>query len=129
MSAATHPDPRRSLQLLELQQQRFATRLFALPLDRFAEPSNLPGWQISDLCVHITRVCDSIHKAVHRSQVGDRTPAFGAAARPREQEIRAMSAAEWVELQRSTCGEIRATVASLSDNQLEAFTFPHPQGQ
>jgi uncharacterized protein (TIGR03083 family) len=129
MSASTKPDPRLSLQLLELEQQRFAQRLLALAPDRLVEPSNLPDWQIFDLCVHITRVCDSIHKAVHRAQVGDQTPAFGAAARPREQEIRAMSAAEWVELQRSACGEITASVASLSNDQLEAFTFPHPQGQ
>ena len=40
-----------------------------------------------------------------------------------------MSVAEWVQLQRSACGEITATVASLSNDQLEAFTFPHPQGQ
>jgi hypothetical protein len=34
-----------------------------------------------------------------------------------------------VQLQRSACAEISATVASLSNDQLEDFTFPHPQGQ
>jgi uncharacterized protein (TIGR03083 family) len=129
VSTSTRPDPRRSLQLLELEQQQLAARLLELPSNRFGEPSNLPDWQIFDLCVHITRVCDSIQKAVQRSVVGDQTPAFGAAARPREQELRAMSAAEWVRLQCSACGEISTTVASLSNDQMEALTFPHPQGQ
>ncbi len=129
MRTSTSPDPRRSLQILDLEQQKLGNRVLELPSDRFGEPSNLPDWQIFDLCVHITRVCDSIQKAVQRSMVGDQTPAFGAAARPREQEIRAMSVAEWLELQRSACGAISATVASLSNDQLEAFTFPHPQGQ
>ena len=40
-----------------------------------------------------------------------------------------MPAAEWVQLQRSACSQISATVESLSNDQLEAFTFPHPQGQ
>jgi hypothetical protein len=83
MRALTRRDPRRSLQLLELEQQKLANRVLELPSDRFGEPSNLPNWQIFDLCVHITRVCDSIQKAVERSVVGDQTPAFGVAARPR----------------------------------------------
>src|SRR5262249_25278808 len=96
--------------------------------DELYRPSNLPGWKIKDLCVHITRVCDSILKAVQRARVGDRTPAFGDAARPREAEIRAMSPSEWVDLQGSTCGEITETVAQMSVEQLERFDFPHPQG-
>ena len=127
MRTSTGPDPRQSLQLLESEQYQLASRGLALPSARFGEPSNLPDWRVFELCVHITRVCDSIQKAVQRSVVGDLTPTFGAATRPREQEIRAMSVAEWVQLQRSACGHKSATVASLSNDQLEAFRSPHPQ--
>ena len=52
MSASSRPDPRRSLQLLELEGQLLANRLLELPSDRFVEPSNLPDWQIFDLCAY-----------------------------------------------------------------------------
>ena len=82
--------------MLELEQHNFANRVLELPSVRTgeSESSNLPDWQIFDLC-------DSIQKAVQRSAVGDQTPASWRAASPREQEIRAMSAAERVQLQRS----------------------------
>jgi uncharacterized protein (TIGR03083 family) len=122
------PDPRRSLTYLGPEQRQLAARLLALTAEELDRSSNLPGWKIKDLGVHITRVCDSILKAVQRARVGDHTPAFGAAARTREEEIRAMSPSEWVDLQCSACGEIKKTVAQLSVEQLERFDFPHPQG-
>ena len=79
--------------------------------------------------MHITRVCDSILLAVQRASVGDQTPAFGAAAKPREDAIRAMPPADWVTLQRDAYQDMRRLVDKLTDAQLEQFDFPHPQGQ
>lgn len=121
--------PRHSLDLVDAEQLRLCERLGQLTAAELEKPSNLPGWSVFDLCVHITRVLDSISKAVQRAGVGDRTPAFGVAARPREEQIRAMSPTQWVELHRSAFAEIRRVVGDLSDDDLERCTFPHPQGE
>jgi uncharacterized protein (TIGR03083 family) len=123
------PQPRQSLDLVDEEQQRLCERLSQLGPRQLEQPSNLPGWSVFDLAVHITRVLDSIGKAVQRASVGDRTPAFGVSARPRELEIREMTPAEWVELHRSAFAEIRHVVGELSDDDLERRTFPHPQGE
>jgi hypothetical protein len=54
MRPSTSPEPRQSLQLLELEQP---TRKSAPgnAIRWFGEPSNLPDCQIFDLCVHIAR--------------------------------------------------------------------------
>jgi len=123
------PRPRHSLDLVDEEQMRLCERLGQLTPRQLEQPSNLPGWSVFDVSVHITRVLDSIGKAIQRASVGDRTPAFGVSARPREQEIRAMSPEQWVELQRAAYAEIRTVVGGLSDSQLEECTFPHPQGE
>ena len=103
--------------------------LLSLTPGQLELPSNLPGWRVFDLAVHITRVCDSILLAVQRASVGDQSPAFGAAARPREDAIRAMDAQGWVTLQRNAYNDLTRLVGGLTDEQLEQFDFPHPQGQ
>jgi uncharacterized protein (TIGR03083 family) len=127
--AGGYPEPRQSLQLLETEQRRLCAALLALTPAQFDLPSNLPGWRILDLGVHITRVCDSILLAVQRATVGDETPAFGPAARPREAEIRTMTPAAWVDLQRNAYQHLTRIVAELTDDQLDQLHFPHPQGQ
>ena len=79
------PNPRRSLERLEAEQGRLCERLLELTPVQLDLPSNLPGWRVLDLAVHITRVCDSILLAVQRASVGDQTPAFGAAATTTDQ--------------------------------------------
>ena len=123
------PQPRLSLQHVDVEQQRLCERLVQLTPAQFEQPSNLPGWSVFDLGVHITRVCDSILLAAQRASVGDQTPAFGAAAKPREEAIRAMPPTEWVTLQRNAYQRFSQLVADLTDEQLEQFDFPHPQGQ
>src|SRR5579884_3443587 len=118
------PDPRYSLAWVDAEQRRLADRLLQLSPAQLELPSNLPGWRILDLAVHITRVHDSILKAVERARVGDQTPAFGAAARPREEAIRAMTPTGWVELQRAACQQLGRIVAALSDAELDRFDFP-----
>ncbi|MBV9578996.1 MAG: maleylpyruvate isomerase family mycothiol-dependent enzyme, partial [Chloroflexi bacterium] len=123
------PQPRLSLAYLAPEQDLLCTRLVELTPHELASPSNLPGWTVLDLAVHITRVCDSILLAVQRATVGDETPAFGPAARPREEAIRGMSPDGWAQLQRTARGELTRVVAALTDAELEEFHFPHPQGQ
>jgi uncharacterized protein (TIGR03083 family) len=94
-------------------------------LDRAA---NLSGWNIAELGVHVTRVSDSILVAVQRATVGDTTPAFGPAAKPREDAIRAMTPAGWAQLLDSACQQLRDLVASLSNADIEQMMFPHGQG-
>jgi Mycothiol maleylpyruvate isomerase N-terminal domain len=77
------PNPRRSIERLEPEQRRLCDQLLVLTPAQLVLPSNLPGWRVVDLAVHITRVCDSILLAVQRAIVGDQSPAFGAAAKPR----------------------------------------------
>jgi uncharacterized protein (TIGR03083 family) len=122
-------DPRRSLQRLDAEQRQLCERLLQLTPSQLELPSNLPGWRVVDLAVHITRVHDSILLAVSRACVGDQSPAFGAAAKPREDAIRAMPPADWVRLQRDAYADLTRRVAELHDEQLERFDFPHPQGQ
>jgi uncharacterized protein (TIGR03083 family) len=125
----TTPLPRISLAYLGPEQELLCADLLELTPHQLERPSNLPGWSVLDLAVHITRVCDSILTAVRRASVGDETPAFGAAARPREEAIRAMSAQGWVDLQRNARAELTRLVGSFTDAELDAFQFPHPQGQ
>src|ERR1700737_1328982 len=73
-------DPRASLQRLDAEQLQLCDRLLQLTPRELEQASNLPGWRVVDLAVHITRVCDSILLAVSRASVGDQTPAFGPAA-------------------------------------------------
>src|SRR5215510_5653880 len=116
-------DPRRSLTLLtpelELLTEHIA-RLTPAELDR---PSNLTPWSVADLSVHITRVSDSIDLAIQRALVGDRTPAFGEAARPREAAIRAKGPQGWAEHGRACGRRIVETVSGLTDEQLGRHTF------
>jgi uncharacterized protein (TIGR03083 family) len=128
-SSYGQPLPRMSLGYLAPEQELLCARLLELTPDQLEIPSNLPGWSIFDLAVHITRVCDSILLAVQRASVGDRTPAFGAAARPREEAIRAMSPQGWVDLQRDARTELTRLVAGMTDIQLDEYQFPHPQGE
>jgi uncharacterized protein (TIGR03083 family) len=123
------PNPRRSLERLESEQRRLCQRLVELTPAQLELPSNLPGWRVVDLAVHITRVCDSILLAVQRATVGDQSPAFGAAAKPREDAIRAMDAAGWVTLQQTAYQDLTRLVGNLTEEQLEQLAFPHPQGQ
>lgn len=123
------PNPRRSLERLDAEQWQLCDRLLDLTPAELELPSNLPGWRVLDLAVHITRVCDSIRLAVTRASVGDQTPAFGAAAKPREEAIRAMPQSGWVTLQREAYRDMRRLVGQFTDAQLEQFDFPHPQGQ
>ncbi|MFN0071737.1 MAG: maleylpyruvate isomerase family mycothiol-dependent enzyme [Chloroflexota bacterium] len=122
-------NPRLSLQTLDAEQGRLCERLAALTTAERETSSNLTGWQVNDLAVHITRVCDSILRAVQRAQQGDRTSAFGPAAKPREDEIRAMTPADWAALQRSEYGQLSRIIGGLSDADLEEMSFPHPQGE
>src|SRR5215212_152074 len=94
-------DARQSLEIMAGEQARLCARLGELTETQLLSASCLPGWSVADLGVHITRVCDSILLAVKRASVGDRTPAFGSASRPREEQIRALRPIEWGELQRS----------------------------
>jgi uncharacterized protein (TIGR03083 family) len=118
-----------SLEWMGREQARLCERLVSLTDSQLQSASNLPGWTVADLGVHITRVCDSILLAVKRAAVGDKTPAFGPAARPREEEIRRMGPAGWASLQRSEYAELTQVVAGLSSEQIERCTFPHPQGE
>jgi uncharacterized protein (TIGR03083 family) len=127
--AGGYPEPRQSLLLLESEQRALCAALLALSPVQFELPSNLPGWRILDLGVHITRVCDSILLAVQRATVGDATPAFGPAAQRREAEIRTMTPTAWVDLQRNAYQQLTRIVAELTNQQLEQLHFPHPQGQ
>jgi uncharacterized protein (TIGR03083 family) len=122
-------DPRLSLRKLDGEQAALCDRLARLtPAERQA-PSDLAGWSVNDVAVHITRVCDSILKAVERALEGDRTPAFGPAAKPREDEIRAMTPPDWADLSRSNLARIKATIDACTDAALDEYTFPHPQGE
>lgn len=121
-------DPRRSLELLDPEKERLRARLAGLTDADLVRPSNLPDWTLADLAVHITRVSDSILLAVKRSTYGDTTPAFGPAAKPREDEIRAMLPVDWGDLYEQNVEELTALVNGLSDPQMDTFTFPHPQG-
>ena len=86
--------PRRSLELLDWEQSLLGGRLSGLAPTELECASNLAGWRVVDLGVHVTRVCDLIMLAVQRATVGDMTPAFGPAAKPREDAIRAMKPTE-----------------------------------
>jgi uncharacterized protein (TIGR03083 family) len=114
---------------VDAEQRQLCERLAQLSPAQLELTSNLPGWRVVDLGVHITRVCDSILLAVQRAIVGDQSPAFGAAAKPREDAIRAMDPSAWVGLQRDAYQQLTGLVADLSDERLEQLTFPHPQGQ
>jgi uncharacterized protein (TIGR03083 family) len=122
-------DPRRSLALLDPELELLTERIARLTSEELARPSNLAGWSVTDVAVHITRVCDSIDLAIQRALVGDRTPAFGEAARPREAEIRKKDPPGWAAHRRACCRRIAETVAGLADEQLARHTFPHPMGE
>jgi uncharacterized protein (TIGR03083 family) len=122
-------DPRRSLALLNPELELLTGRIARLTPEERARPSNLASWTVADVAVHITRVCDSIDLAIQRARVGDRTPAFGEAARPREAEIRTKTPQGWAEHGRACCQRIAETVSGLTDEQLERYTFPHPFGE
>jgi uncharacterized protein (TIGR03083 family) len=122
-------DPRRSLELLKPEQELLNERIARLTPEELDRPSNLTNWTVADVAVHITRVCDSINLAVQRATVGDKTPAFGEAARPREAEIRAKGPQGWAEHGRECCRQISEIVAGLTDEQLGRYTFPHPFGE
>jgi len=122
-------DPRRSLALLKPEVELLNGRIARLTPEELDRPSNLAGWNVADVAVHITRVCDSINLAVQRATVGDRTPAFGEAARPREAEIRAKGPQGWAEHGPACCQRIIEIVSGLTDQQLGHYTFPHPFGE
>ena len=122
-------DPRRSLQLLRPELELLTERIERLTPAEIARPSNLAGWSVGDVAVHITRVCDSISLAIQRAMVGDRTPAFGEAARPREAEIRTKTPQGWAEHGQACCQRVTEVVTGLTDAQLEQCTFPHPFGE
>jgi len=122
-------DPRRSLELLKSEQALLNERIARLTPEELDRPSNLARWSVADVAVHITRVCDSINLAVQRAMVGDKTPAFGEAARPREEEIRAKGPQGWAEHGRECCRRITEIVSGLTDEQLGRYTFPHPFGE
>lgn len=122
-------DPRRSLALLKPELELLTERIERLTPEELDRPSNLAPWSVADVAVHITRVCDSINLAVQRAMVGDRTPAFGEAARPREAEIRAKGSQGWAAHARACCQRIIETVSGLTDEQLGRYTFPHPFGE
>lgn len=121
-------DYRESLGRLDSEQAALCERISTLTPAELESPSNLTDWRVVDVAVHITRVCDSILLAITRATTGDRTPAFGPAARPRELEIRAMTPPEWAAQQRREYAEICDLVNSLSDSDLAGMIFPHPQG-
>jgi uncharacterized protein (TIGR03083 family) len=122
-------DARLSLRKLDAEQAALCERIATLTPDEREAPSNLANWSVNDLAVHITRVCDSISRAIERGLEGDRTPAFGPAAKPREDEIRAMTPRDWAALQRSEYARIAATIGACTDTALEDYSFPHPQGE
>ena len=122
-------DPRRSLALLKPELDLLTERIARLTSEELGRPSNLTPWSVADVAVHITRVCDSIDLAVHRAMAGDRTPAFGEAARPREAEIRTKGPQDWATHGQACCQRIRETVSGLTDEQLGRYTFPHPFGE
>lgn len=122
-------DPRLSLKKLDAEQAALCERLARLTPAEREQPSTLENWTVNDVSVHITRVCDSILKAIERGLEGDRTPAFGPAAKPREDEIRAMTPKDWAELSRSQYAQIAATIGVCTDAALDEYTFPHPQGE
>src|SRR5262249_21157601 len=104
-------------------------RIARLTPEELARSSNLAGWSVADVAVHITRVSDSIDRAIHRAMVGDRTPAFGEAARAREAEIRTWEPRGWAEHAQACYGRIANSVSRLTDEELERFAFPHPFGE
>jgi uncharacterized protein (TIGR03083 family) len=122
-------DPRRSLALLKPDQELLNERIARLTPEELGRPSNLAHWSVADVAVHITRVCDSINLAIQRATVGDRTPAFGEAARPREAEIRTKGPQGWADHGRECCRRIVEIVSGLTDEQLGRYTFPHPFGE
>jgi uncharacterized protein (TIGR03083 family) len=123
------PQPRRSLELLDAELARLGAELAALTPAQLELPSNLPGWRIYDLGVHITRVCVLLQLAMQRASTGDRTPVFGDAARPVVERIRAIPVSAWIPVQRDAYDQITRLVAGLTDDQLERMTFPHVQGE
>jgi uncharacterized protein (TIGR03083 family) len=122
-------DPRRSLELLKPEQELLNERIARLTPAELDRPSNLANWSVADVAVHITRVSDSINLAIRRAKAGDRTPAFGEAARPREAEIRTKGPRGWAEHGRECCRQISELVAGLTDEELGRYTFPHPFGE
>jgi uncharacterized protein (TIGR03083 family) len=122
------PDPRLSLRLLDVEQTLFCSQFIRLTPADLALPSNLDGWNIAELPVHVTRVCDSLLLAVQRAIVGHTTPVFGPTTQGREDEIRAMDVAGLVELQRVACRQLAETVDGLSDSDLTHLMFPFGQG-
>ena len=64
-------DPRRSLALLKPEVELLNGRIARLTPEELDRPSNLAGWNVADVAVHITRVCDSINLAVQRATVGE----------------------------------------------------------
>jgi uncharacterized protein (TIGR03083 family) len=122
-------DPRRSLERLKPEQELLNERIARLTPEELGRPSNLAAWSVADVAVHITRVCDSINLAIQRAMAGDRTPAFGEAARGREAEIRAKGPEGWAEHGRECCRRIIEMVSGLTEGQLGQYTFPHPFGE
>jgi uncharacterized protein (TIGR03083 family) len=122
-------DPRRSLELLRGELALLTERIARLTPEELDRPSNLAGWKVADVAVHITRVSDSIDLAVQRATVGDRTPAFGEAARPREAQLRTKGPQDWAEHGRACYQRVLGIVAGLTDARLEQYTFPHPLGE
>src|SRR5487761_661199 len=108
------PEPRHSLELLDWEQSLLGSKLSGLQPAELDSPCNLAGWHILDLGVHITRVCDSLLLAVQRATIGDTTPAFGPAAKPREDAIRAMNPAGWAQLLQSDCQQLGDFLGGLS---------------
>jgi uncharacterized protein (TIGR03083 family) len=125
---APHPEPKHSLQLVDPELARIGETILELTPTQLELPSNLPGWRIYDLGVHITRVCALLLLAVQRASTGDQTPAFGDAAKPLENRIRAMPVPDWVPLQRDSYTQMCALIDRLSEAQIEQATFPHVQG-
>jgi uncharacterized protein (TIGR03083 family) len=128
MAAMPIIDYRESLHRLDSEQAALCERIGSLTPTDLEKPSNLTDWSITDVAVHITRLCDSILLAVTRATTGDRTPAFGPAARPRELEIRSMTPPEWAAQQRREYAEICQIVNGLSEPDAASMIFPHPQG-
>src|SRR5262249_36841239 len=122
-------DPRRSLALLGPELELLTERIARLTPEELDRPSNLAAWSVADVAVHITRVSDSIDRAIQRAMVADRTPAFGEAARAREAEIRAWGPRGWTEHAQACYRRITEAVSRLTNEVLEGVTFPHPVGE
>src|SRR5215212_3656176 len=121
-------DYRTSLSRLDAEQAALCDRIRTLTPAELESASNLTNWNVVDLAVHITRVCDSILLAVKRAMSNDRTPAFGPAARPRELEIRTMTPPQWADQQRRQYAELCQLVNGLSEADVAGKIFPHPMG-